>query len=179
MNVGKRFENNFRDSVPDDVLYYRLRDSAQSFGAVRANSEANDTLRFSLKNPCDCFLFKSPVLYALELKSVGSTSISFERSELEHGVIHFHQIEGLRDFAKHKNCIAGFLLNFRRKDESETCYFLHINDFLCMISNISKKSFNEKDLAAYHPIVIKSRKKIVNYDYDVADFMHEAKSLYL
>ena len=66
-NVGKRFEENWKASIPSDVFYYRLKDQAQSFGGC-------SNLRFSSKNPCDCFLFSSPYMYALELKSVGTAS---------------------------------------------------------------------------------------------------------
>ena len=140
--------------MPKDVLYYRLNDSAQSFGGT-------SNLRFSLKNPCDYFLYKSPTLFALELKTVATTSISFERGKDEKGVIHCHQIEGLRQFAEHKGVIAGFLLNFRHKDGSEICYFLHIKDFDRMVDEIPKKSFNESDLRKYDPIM-KRRKLIID-----------------
>ena len=128
-------------------------------------------VRFSLKNPCDCFLFKSPTLFALELKSVGTSSISFERTKEEKGVIYFHQIEGLRNFSRYKNIIAGFVLNFRHSDGTENCYFIHINDFDTMINSLDKKSFNEKDLSKYNPIIIENRKKKVNYTYNIEKFI--------
>lgn len=171
MNIGKRFESNFRNSVPDNVLYYRLKDSAQSFGCT-------SNLRFSLKNPCDCFLYQSPTLLALEMKSVATSSISFERSKDDKGVIHYHQIEGLRKFAKHKDVIAGFLLNFRHKNGTEVCYFLHIKDFDFMISDIHKKSFNETDLQGHNPIIIESEIKKVNYRYNVSKFIADAQRDY-
>ena len=164
INVGKRFEENWKKSVPDNVLYYRLKDSAQSFG--RCNN-----LRFSSKNPCDCFLFSSPYLYALELKSVATSYISFERTKEEKGVIHYHQIKGLRDFVGYKNVIAGFLFNFRKKD-TEITYYQHISDFDKMIDSIDKKSFNEKDLVKFNPYVVNNRKLKVNYRYDVADLLN-------
>ena len=45
-NIGKKFENNWKASMPNDIFYYRLKDQAQSFGGA-------SKLRFSLKNPCD------------------------------------------------------------------------------------------------------------------------------
>ena len=163
-NIGKKFENNWKASMSNDIFYYRLKDQAQSFGGA-------SKLRFSLKNPCDCFLFKSPTLFALELKSVGTSSISFERTKEEKGVIHFHQIEGLRNFSRYKNIIAGFVLNFRHSDGTENCYFIHINDFDTMINSLDKKSFNEKDLSKYNPIIIENRKKKVNYTYNIEKFI--------
>ena len=172
INIGKRFENNFRDSVSDDILYYRLKDSAQSFG----NS---NHLRFSSKNPFDCLLYKSPSLFALELKSVGTSSISFERSKDEKGIIHYHQIQGLNEWGKHEGVIAGLILNFRHKDGNENCYFVHIQDFVNMVQTLDKKSFNEKDLCNYNPLIIKSEKKKVNYRYDISKFIIEAQEKYM
>lgn len=164
-NVGKIFEENWKKSIPDDVLYYRLKDSAQSF-------HQENFLRFSLKNPCDCFLFYSPYLFALELKSVSSTSISFEKNkEKSSKIIHYHQIKGLTEFGKYNNVIAGFLLNFRHKDGTQTCYYQHIDDFNMMINDIGKKSFNEKDLIGNNAIVVHSKKLRVNYKYDVTQFI--------
>jgi hypothetical protein len=145
-------------------MYYRLKDSAQSFG--KANN-----LRFSLKNPCDCFIYQSPILMAIEMKSVGTSSITFERTSEERGVIHYHQIQGLRDFGKYKDVISGFIFNFRHKDGEEVCYFQHIQDFDKMIVDISKKSFNEKDLSCYNPLIIENKKKKVNYRYNILILM--------
>lgn len=170
-NIGKKFENNFKASMPDDVFYYRLKDSAQSF-------YQSNNLRFSSKNPCDAFLYKYPMFVAIELKNVASTSISFERNKTEKGVIHFHQIEALRKFASYKGIVAGFVLNFRHKDGTEICYFLHIKNFDKMIENINKKSFNEKDLLKNNPIVIENIKKRTNYTYNVSKFLQDARSVY-
>lgn len=150
-NVGKRFEENWKASIPSDVFYYRLKDQAQS----------------------DCFLFSSPYMYALELKSVGTSSISFERTKEEKGVIHYHQIKGLREFVGYKNMIAGFLFNFRKKNNMETTYFQHINDFDRMIASMDKKSFNEKDLKKFNPIIVNSRKLKINYRYHVSELIEK------
>ena len=169
-NVGKQFEDNWKTSIPPNVFYYRLKDQAQSFGGC-------NNLRFSSKNPCDCFLFSSPYMYALELKSVGTSSISFESEEdakqKKHKVVHYHQIKGLQEFSEYKNIIAGFLFNFRKKDNTEVTYFQHINDFDEMIHSIGKKSFNEKDLARFNPIVVNSRKLRINYRYDVSELLEK------
>lgn len=172
-SIGKRFEDNWKLSLPKDVLYHRLKDSAQSFDKNKKNSK----LRFSLKNPCDCFMFYSPYFFTLELKSVGTTSISFERekpkSNNDKKTIHYHQIEGLRKFSKYNNTISGFLFNFRHKDSTETLYFQRIEDFDQMITDINKKSFNEKDLIEHNPIILESRKLKVNYRYNVEKFISD------
>lgn len=88
-------------------------------------------------------------------------------------MIHYHQIKGLREFVGYKNMIAGFLFNFRKKDNTETTYFQHINDFDRMIASIDKKSFNEKDLVKFNPIIVNSRKLKVNYRYHVSELLEK------
>lgn len=134
-NIGKALEQNWKNSISDDVFYYRPPDSAQSFGS-------NQNIRFSAKSPCDCFMFNGNFLYTLELKSVGTKSISFEREKSDKGVIHKHQIDNLQKFSIYKNVISGFIFDFRLSDKT---YFCSINNFITMIKNLDKKSFNEKD----------------------------------
>ena len=55
-NIGKKFENNWKASMPNDIFYYRLKDQAQSFGGA-------SKLRFSLKNPCDSYSNPLPYLH--------------------------------------------------------------------------------------------------------------------
>lgn len=164
-SIGKTFEENWRKSIPKEVLYYRPRDSAQSFGK-------SQNLRFSAKSPCDCFLFNGEVFYALELKSFQG-SCSFEREKTDKGIIHYHQIESLKNFSTYKNVISGFLLDFRKTDNT---YFLLIDDFCEMLNHITKKSFNENDMFEWcNPIKINKTKLKVNYRYDVINFLYDTK----
>lgn len=79
-NIGKKFEKDFINSVPTDVKVLRLNDSAGGFGS-------NSFLRFSLQNPYDFELFKSPYLICLELKTCSGNSFSFptynDKKEIE------------------------------------------------------------------------------------------------
>lgn len=70
MMEGKRFERDFKASVPLDTWCYRLRDSPISY---YGGSEA-EGIRFAQDNICDFFLFRAPSLYLLELKTVGTRS---------------------------------------------------------------------------------------------------------
>lgn len=161
-NIGKVFEENWKESIPENVWYYRPPDSAQSFGS-------NSNLRFSAKSPCDCFMYNGEVFYTLELKSVGTTSISFERTKEDKGVIHKHQIDKLLEFSTYKNIVSGLLLDFRLSNKT---YFCMIEEFVNMTNNLDKKSFNEKDLNEWcNPIVIEKKKLKVNYRYDVEGFI--------
>ena len=95
-NTGKVFEAQFKKSVPDYALLYRLPDSAQSFGGQSQN------IRFSNKSPFDFILWDSHahILYALEMKTVAGKSISFERDKSKTKDIHRHQIDELNKWNK-------------------------------------------------------------------------------
>lgn len=170
-NAGKRFEENWRDSIPSDVVYHRLRDASQSF-------YKSEKSRFTLRNPFDCMLYHYPYLFCLELKSTGSGRISYEVSKYESGMIHYHQIQGLQKLSHYDGVIAGFLFNFRHRDGSETCYYQSIDDFLQMIHGSEKKSFNELDMKSRNALVVKSKKKRVNFVYDVDQFILDVVELY-
>lgn len=172
MNEGKQFEKDWKDSVNrTGHFYYRLKDSAQSFG----NPEQNG-LRFSLKNPFDCFIFANRWLFALELKSTKNSSMNFYRKDfVETGknqtfMIKEHQIRGLSDTLKFPDIIAGLILNFR---SSECTYFWNIKDFLSFSDNTDKKSFNESDIMQNNGYVIHQNKKIKHYTYDVKTFIND------
>ena len=118
-------------------------------------------------------MYNGENFYTLELKSVGTTSISFERTKEDKGVIHKHQIDKLLEFSKYKNIISGLLLDFRLSDKT---YFCMIEEFVNMIDNLDKKSFNEKDLYEWcNPIAIEKKKMKVNYRYSVENFLKETR----
>lgn len=173
MNEGKEFENDWKKSVNrTGYFYYRIKDSAQAFG----NNKEMSGLRFSLKNPFDCFIFANKWLFALELKSTKSTSMTFYRGDfIEKGknqtfMIKEHQIKGLSDTYKYPDIIAGFILNFRT---SEKTYFWRIKDFLEFSENTEKKSFNEEDIINHNGYIIPQIKKIKHYNYDVTKFVND------
>lgn len=171
-NVGKKFEDNWKASVPEDVYYLRLHDSANSF------NQNSSTLRFSMKSPYDCQLFdgKTRTLYCLELKSASGKSMSFERTKGDNKTanIKYHQIESLTKASKYEGMVVGFIFNFRFEDkDTEMTYFQSITDFNKMIGDISKKSFNIIDLLKYNPVKIEQTKKKVNYTYNVEKFLED------
>ena len=166
---GKKFENHFKESIPEDVMYYRCPDPPQSF---------NNTARFSWKNKCDCFLYNYPLLFTFELKSTKEKYFTVEMSKDEEGkkMIHWHQIQGLKEYSQYEGVVAGFILNFRinqdDKDKyTELTYFIHIDDFLRMMKEVNKKSFTILDLLNYNPVKIESIKKRINFKYDVGSFL--------
>lgn len=167
-NIGKVFEDNFKKSIPDNVFCYRPPDAAQSFDMSK--SKKSKKLRFSSRSFCDYMLYRYPLLFCFELKTVSGTSITFERTKEEkRQEIHFYQIEALKKAYAH-GVIAGIIVDFRGSDNT---WFLNINEWDDLISNIDKKSFNEQDLIKYtNPYLISKRKLKVNYRYDVQEFLN-------
>ena len=86
-NIGKVFEQNFKNSCPEDVLVYRPPDAAQSF-------DMSVKLRFSQHSPCDFMIFSGDrnTFWTLELKTFEG-SCSFERTKEDKGIIHYYKIE--------------------------------------------------------------------------------------
>ena len=157
-NEGKKFEEDIKKSIPEDVYCYRIKDPAQSFG------RDSKFTRFSLKNECDFFFYKNPILIAAELKSNQGTSISFAKEKGEKGEIKYDQIVFLT-YAQKFGIKAGLLLNYRKTDIT---YWIDISDFNNFTENTTKKSINEKDLMEYNAIIVPSRKKIKRNTYDLS-----------
>ena len=171
INEGKRFEQQWKESIDKtDYFYYRIHDAAQSF------NQQTSGLRFSAKNPYDCFLYAYPTLFTLELKSTKGTSFSFWRQDFEDKtksqtfLIHKHQIEGLEKASKSEGVISGFVLNFRSTNHT---YFWKINDYLNCTNGLDKKSFNEADVISNNGFLIKQTIKKVKYNYDIESFVLE------
>lgn len=162
-NVGKIFEDQFKKYVPDYCLLYRIPDPPSGFLTG---------LRFSIKNPFDFLIWDSKhhKLFALELKTVKGSSISFERSKEESRVIHFHQIAGLEKWSQYNGIVAGFIIEFRQLEKT---VFLSIDEFKKLIKSIDKNSFNYKDLEKHnikHRVIEQTLMK-KNYKYNIKDFI--------
>lgn len=152
MNEGKKFEEDWKKSIPDHVYYFRIRDPAQSFGNKSSNT------RFSLKNPFDMIMFDGDRLMCLELKSIASGSFPLS-------MIKDHQIESLSEANQYHNVIAGLILNNRDREQT---YFLSIIDFVRYIENTEKKSINICDIVEYNGIMVDAEKKRTRYTYDIS-----------
>lgn len=157
-NAGKLFENDIKQSVPNTCWIYRLRDNASSF-ANGANT------RFTSSNICDYFLFDdiTRTLFLVECKSTKGTSVPLS-------MVRDNQIKGLQEASKH-DLIAGFLINFRNKNNDT--FFVLINKFLDMIDSLNKKSFSIKDLENIGALKIESNKKRTRYTYNIKKMINE------
>lgn len=153
--VGKQFEKDFKDSIPDDVFYYRFKDGTAGFSGTK-----NENVRFQSKNICDCMLFHRGVLCLLELKTVKGKSFSFNN-------VRDNQIKELEK-STYFGIIAGFIINFR---DLEKTIFIEVNEFIDMMNRSSKKSFNQDDLQFHKYTEISSKKLKVHYRYDIEKFL--------
>ena len=156
-NEGKRFEEDFRNSVPANVFCYRIKDSSN--------------FQQTTKNMCDFIIFKSPYLWLLELKSTKANQFSTDEK-----IIKQHQIDSLYEAQiKHTFIKSGFILNYRGRElKTKTVppetYFIPINK---MREVYYKEKSIHKDLAKKIGIEIPYRKKITRYEYDISlkDFL--------
>lgn len=171
MNVGKIFEQKFKESIPKDIAIIRLHDSASGFG------QDSSSTRFSMKSLFDYALFKSPCMYCLELKSTDKKSFSFEREKptKENPTkreIHWHQIKALTDYSCFNNCVCGFILDFR----NDGTYFLDIKSFNKFKEESDKVSINIKDCIDYGAVEIERKLKKKYYSYNLEKLFNELGS---
>ena len=158
MNPGKKFEQNFANSVPKEVYFMRIKDSANNFTRSSRSS-------FATSNPFDCFMLYKGFFLPIELKSTKGTSLSIQSDKLEDGKdIKYHQIKSLERAQSFENVIAGF-------GESST-YWISITDFINFVSNTTKKSINEKDVLSHNAILINKTLMRVNYKYDIGGMLN-------
>lgn len=162
-NEGKKFEEDFKKSIPDSYYWIRLRDPAQSFGG-------QNNLRFSLKNPYDLLIYTDGFLFPLELKSTKGTSFSFKGSS---PMIKQQQIDDLTKAATYKGIIPGFIFNMRKYTKT---YFLHINNFNKFLSQTDKSSINQQDIIDFGGIEIVGKLKKVRYQYMIWELINYLKT---
>ena len=153
MNNGKRFEENFRKSVPKDVFYYRFKDGTASWDGANT--------RFQHYNICDCMIFTGR-LYLLELKSTQGKSLPITR-------IRQSQLRELTSTLIYENIVAGLVINF---SDTEDTFFLHIEKLVNFIDRDERKSIPLVYLEE-HGVRIENKKLKVNYKYKVGKFLGE------
>lgn len=150
-NEGKKFEEDFRNSIPDNVFYYRIKDSSN--------------FHQTTKNMCDFIIFESPYLLLLELKSTKANQFSTDEK-----IIKQHQVDSLYDaHMKHLFVKSGFVLNYRGRElKTKTVlpetYFIPIHE---MRKVYYKEKSVHKDLAREIGVKIPYRKKITRYEYNI------------
>lgn len=172
MMEGKRFERDFKASVPPDAWCYRLRDSPISY---YGGSEA-EGIRFAQDNICDFVLYRAPTLYLLELKTVGTRSAAltslFGKLDPEKGAYSRQKhLQDMAEAATRRGLRAMVVLNYRL---SEHTYALPADTVLRFveqaIDNGGRKSIPES-WCRENGIAVAARQLRVNWRYDVAGMM--------
>ena len=98
-NIGKTFEQEFKECVPPDYYLYRLKDDTSGF--------------YGVSNPCDYILFRSPYLFLVELKTHKGKSIPIAK-------IRPNQIQGMEKATHYEGVYGGFLINFTQTEERKS-----------------------------------------------------------
>lgn len=174
-NQGKQFEADFRDSCKkEDVFFYRIKD-------IYVPPHIQHLVQVS-QNLFDCFMYSTPNLFSLEMKSINGTSMSYKSN-----MIKPHQIDNLLECSRYKGMISGFLFNFRGK--SNRVFFIHIEEFLKyrdIAEGVGKSPYKNKINKSSIPIAIceeigieiTSQLKRVRYKYSINEFVGKAIERY-
>jgi len=162
-NAGKLFEEDIKKSIPQNVYFERFKDIANAW-----NNNDNENIRFTPKQPYDCFMFVTPKFFALECKSTNSTSFSFKGASPK---IKQHQIDELLKASLYSNVVAGFIFNFR--NENNDTYFLDITNFLVFCQMNDKSSINLNDIIKYGGTKIENEILRTRYRYHIEKFINE------
>lgn len=137
MNVGKLFEQDFKNSCPDNVLIMRLKDG--SFGT----------------NPCDFIVFKKPYFFMFELKTT-------KLKRLPKDMVRPHQLKSLNIANTLEGVVGGFIVNFREVNET---YFMDGRKMYKLFEEENLKSIS-LDTFRKEGYRIPQQLKRVRYRYD-------------
>ena len=157
MNNGKRFEQNFRKSIPDspNIYYYRLKDGTASW--------SNDSkTRFQSNNIADSFLFCYGKLLILELKAHKGKSIPLN-------CIRKNQVDGMTEASCKQNVLPFLVVYF---SDVERCFALPIQGYNLFVASFNRKSI-PLDYFVTNGIEINVEKLRSNYRYDIETFLDE------
>lgn len=161
-NLGKKFEENFKQSVPSEIFFYRFRDSGSSYYGGNAN------LRFSASNIADCML-NDPFtgLHLIELKHHKGKSIPL--SCIIGNKTKERQINDLYKANQYCNTYSSLIVFF---SDVERCFQLSINDFIEFAKNETRKSI-PIEYFEENGIEIKVHKLKTNYRFDLNSWLKE------
>lgn len=154
MNEGKKFEEDFKKSVPKSCFYYRFKDGTSSW-------DKGTNTRFQSKNICDCMVYAYEYgrLYLLELKSHKGKSIPIN-------CIKINQIKGLLEAREyHIECYVVFNM----RDVNET-YAIDIRTLKAYIETTDRKSIPISFMKEVGELIPQEKKK-VRWKYNLENFL--------
>ena len=156
MDEGKKFQEDFKKSVPDDMYYYRLRDGTASWSG-------GENTRFQASNACDDLLYQSGLLCMLELKSHKGKSLPYS-------AIRDNQVDELCKAAQF-GIAAGFVINMRDVEET---YYLPSDAVCSHIATGARKSI-ELEYMRMYGCRLKAEKKRTRWRYDLTDLLDKIR----
>lgn len=154
MKEGKKFEEDFKKSVPGNFFIYRLRDSAGAW-------QGGENTRFTPSNLCDYILFRN-TLYLLELKSTLGASIPLGNFNLKH-------LKKLALESEKNKVKGGVVINFRDKEKT---YYLPAQKVQDFIRSADRKSLPIQ-YAQVNGTLIAQTLKRTRYRYDIKGVFNE------
>lgn len=164
MNEGKKFEGDFKSSIPDKYFIYKLKDSAGAW-------QGGNMTRFASSNICDFVVFANKWLFLLELKSVATKRIPLtpirkdsKKRIKSYGNIKKCQLDGMMAQISKENVEAGFLFNFRPVEET---YFVEVSKVVKHFIDENKSSI-PLDWCKQYGTLIPQHKKVSRYSYDLS-----------
>lgn len=155
MNVGKRFEKNFKDSVPKNIFVYRFKDGSAAW-------DNGSKTRFQATNICDFMLYKKPYIFLLELKSTKGKSLPFSN-------VKEHQRKELLEASKHDGVFCGLLIEF---SSLNTVYFIEISQFERFLLQMSRKSL-PLEYVSKNGVKIDLERKRINYKMNIEKMIED------
>lgn len=153
MNSGKIFENDFKNSFPNNIFIYRLRDNGSTF------NKQNNNLRFNVTNMCDYIAFYCGSLYLLELKSTKLKSLPLNN-------IKPHQISDMLKYSNFNDVYAYIIINFSVLNET---YAIKIKKIDTYIKTTTKKSI-PLQWCRDNGVKIEQELKKTHYKYNIKNF---------
>lgn len=161
-NLGKKFEAEFRNSVPKDVFFYRFRDSSGAWGG-------NNKLRFTPSNIADNLLFYNDCLFLNELKEHKGKSIPLDK--IMGNKTKEKQINDLYEANQYYNVFCNIIVFF---SDIERCFALDIENFLFFLQDNERKSI---PLEYFENMAteIKVEKVRTTYKFDIKDWLGDYK----
>lgn len=156
-NEGKKFEEDFKKSIPSWCWCNRYKDGTANIGNVK-----NEKVRFQAHNVCDFEVFAENKLFLLELKSYNGVSIPLSG-------IRKTQLEEMLKASNYKNIEPYFMLNFRPLQKVYAVKVENVQDF---IKKAERKSIPVK-WCIENGIEIEVIKKKVRFRYELDNFFRK------
>ena len=151
MNEGKKFEEDFKKSIPEWCWCNRYKDGTANF-----RGEKNENVRFQANNICDFEIMAKDKLFLLELKSYNGVSIPLSG-------IRKNQLKGMLKASEYKNIRQYFLLNFRAVQRT---YAVKVQILYKFIKTCQRKSIPVK-WCIENGIEIESEQKRTRFKYNL------------